>query len=66
MFRRWMRPKPTPSDGTKAREKAERELEATREETNYYRDLSRELRAIRERNHLAEAFLTAAQGRRHG
>ena len=64
MIRRWFRrpPPPQPSDGTKAREQAERDLAAVRAETPYYQRLSRDLRTIRERNHLAEAFLSAAQG----
>lgn len=66
MIRRWFRRPPTmPSDGTKAREQAERDLAATRAETPYYQRLSFDLRAIREENHLAEAFLTAARGRAH-
>lgn len=55
MIRRWFQKPPThPSDATKAREQAERDLAATRAETHYYRALSNDLRAIRERNHLAE------------
>lgn len=43
---------------------AQRDLERTRAETEQVRLFSLELRAIRQRNHLAEAFLRAADSRR--
>lgn len=40
--------------GQQARERAEQELARVRSETPYYEGLGRELRALRERNHIAE------------
>ena len=45
-------------------EAAQRDLERTRAETEQVRLFSLELRALRQRNHLAEAFLRAADTRR--
>lgn len=50
--------------GQEAREKAERDLEATRAETVRYAELGAEVRQIRVDNHLALAFLRAATRRR--
>ena len=63
-FPRWRRVEQPRMGGQEAREKAERELEATRDETPYFKRLADEMRLIRERNHLAEAFQHAAH-RRH-
>lgn len=57
------RPRPA-TEGTQARVKAEQDLERTRAETPKYAELGRDLREIRERNHLALAFIHAAKGRR--
>lgn len=50
--------------GRQARERAERDLEATRAQTPGFRELARELHEIRQTNHLADAFMRAAGGRR--
>lgn len=50
--------------GAQARKRAERELERMRAETPKYVELGADLREIREKNHLALAFLHAAKGRR--
>jgi hypothetical protein len=44
--------------GTAAREHAERELARVRSETPYYVGLGRDLRALRERNHIADRIRT--------
>lgn len=55
---RWLRarPRPQPTGGAEARQRAERELERVQAETADYAALARDLREIRRRNHLAEAF----------
>lgn len=51
--------------GAQARKQAERDLERTRAETEKYATLAEDLREIRQRNHLAIAFIhAAARGRR--
>lgn len=57
----WRRVRQT--GGREARERAERDLEAVRAETARYAELARDLRTIRERNHLALAFFKAAGGK---
>lgn len=47
--------------GRQARERAEKALAETRAETPQIARFARELREIRRRNHLAEAFLQAAR-----
>lgn len=59
-------PRPDPEQAERELERSRRELEATHAATDYYRTLGRDLRKIRMENHLAESFLAAAQGRRHG
>lgn len=54
----------TETGGTQARKQAERDLEQTRAETEKYATLAEDLREIRQRNHLAIAFIHAARGRR--
>lgn len=50
--------RPGPSEATKARIQAERDLEEVRSRTPRYRALAAALREIREENHLAERFLS--------
>jgi cell fate (sporulation/competence/biofilm development) regulator YlbF (YheA/YmcA/DUF963 family) len=52
---RWRRKSP-PSEATRAREQAERDLEAIRAETPKYRALGSSLREMVEENHLAQAL----------
>lgn len=61
---RWLWRRDLTTGGREAREKAEESLAATRQETKKYEALARDLREIRERNHLAEAFLHIAGGPR--
>jgi hypothetical protein len=51
-------------EAREAREKAERELEATRKETPKYRALGRALSEIVEDNHLADALTDAFRSNR--
>jgi hypothetical protein len=60
---KWRR-NPGPSEATRAREKAERDLDAVRAETPMYRALGERLREIREKNHLAEAVAATFRGDR--
>ena len=48
----WQRDKPPRTEGTRAREKAERDLEAIKAETPKYRALAAALIEIQDRNHL--------------
>lgn len=48
--------------GREARERAEKSLEKTRSETEWFAALGRDLQRIREHNHLADAFLHIAGG----
>ena len=64
MFTRWRKKPPPVTGGEQARKKAERDLERVRAETREYEALAADLRRIGERNHLALAFILAAQGRR--
>lgn len=43
-------------EASAARHRAEEALERARSQTPMYRDLAEQLREVRERNHLAEAF----------
>ena len=61
----WQRRKSADTGGRRAREEAERSLERTRAETKKYAELGRDLREIRQRNHLAVTFIQAARGRDH-
>lgn len=64
-MRNWLRRHQTnPSDtgGEFAREEAERELERVRAETPYYEGLGRDLRYLRERNHIAEHLRATIRG----
>lgn len=57
MICKWLRRHNTrfvTTEGTLARIKAERELAETVAQTPYYEGLGRELRALRERNHIAD------------
>jgi hypothetical protein len=57
--------KPRPrAEATRARQEAEEHLAETRAQTPRYRALAETLRAIRERNHLAEGIEAALQTRR--
>lgn len=54
---KWMFPRDireVHTEGSEARVKAERELAQTVAQTPYYEGLGRELRALRERNHIAD------------
>ena len=51
-----------PSEATRARIQAERDLEETRAEAQHYRDLGNRLRELRERNHIAESLIHAFRG----
>ena len=64
MFTRWRKTPPPDTGGRQARIKAERDLERVRSQTSEYEALANDLRRIGERNHLALAFILAAQGRR--
>lgn len=64
---KWRRRVQADTGGREAREHAEKQLEEvvddlaeTRAETPKYEALARDLRRIRQENHLAEAFLRAA------
>lgn len=54
-----------PTEGERARRKAEVDLKRTREETPLYAALGAEVREIRERNHLTELFLKLHHGGGH-
>lgn len=51
-----------PSEATRARIQAERDLEQTRAEAQHYRDLGKRLRDICRENHIAEALNHAFRG----
>lgn len=57
------RHEPAPSEGERARVRAEEELTRTVAETPAYAALGRSLREIRERNHLTELFYEIHRGR---
>lgn len=67
-MRWWRRRNVTPrlahptSEATRARQRAERDLLATRAKTPMYRDLAASLREIRERNNFAAAIETSFRG----
>lgn len=50
------------SGGREARQRAERDLERTQEETREVQRLAESLRAIRERNHFAESIAHIYRG----
>lgn len=52
-----------PTEATRAREQAERDLERIKAQTHTYRELGQRMRQIRERNHLAELFEHAMKGK---
>lgn len=52
------------SEATKARERAERELKAVKEQTPMYRDLMAALAAVTSRNHLGDALAHNFRGGR--
>ncbi|WKN47160.1 hypothetical protein [Nocardioides sp. Arc9.136] len=64
---KWFRRRRTPdreSEATRARQRAQAELERVRAETPEYEALSDSLRSeIREKNHLTELFLSIHHGR---
>lgn len=55
----WQRRKPGPTGGEIARKKAERDLQAVREETPRYEALASSLRQMVRDNHLGEALTNA-------
>jgi hypothetical protein len=65
MMLHWLRkhqPDPSNTGGEFARHEAERELERVRSETPYYEGLGRDLRNLRERNHIAEHLRATIRG----
>ena len=60
----WRKHKRPDTGGRQARLRAEKDLERVRSETQQYAELAEDLRRIGARNHLAAAFIIAAQGRR--
>lgn len=64
-FCQWFRRRNTryvSTEGTLARIKAERELAQTVAQTPYYEGLGRDLRTLRERNHIAEKIRMSLRG----
>ena len=59
----WRKDRP-PSEATKAREKAERDLAEIRAETPHYRALGRAWREAVEENHIGQALTEAFRGNR--
>lgn len=53
-----------PSEAERARQKAERDLIRTIEETPAFRDLGERLRVLRQHNHFAEAISATFRGER--
>lgn len=53
-----------PSEGTKARKRAEKDLVETKAETVRYRALAESLREIRQRNHFADSITATFRGDR--
>lgn len=66
MLNNWLRKRhhlnPSNTGGEFARMAAERELERVRSQTPYYEGLGRDLRTLRERNHLAEHIRATIRG----
>lgn len=62
-MRFWRRPRdPAPSEATRARKKAERDLEATKAETPKYAALARSLIEIQQVNHLGQNAARVLRG----
>lgn len=62
MIRIWRRNR-EPSEATKSRQKAERDLEATRAETPKYVELARSLVQVQNKNHLGQTAAQVLQGK---